>query len=180
MHRITRLAACALACGGLFGTVATAAEEPAGNEATAAEESAQPAGDAADQPAAESPKAPNKSWWHEPDMIETLSITREQRDEMDGHLEKYRAQVQGRERHTPESFFDALRAGDWNDARRELSRLADQAGAPLRASGELKIDVLSTLTNSQRETVLERYPRLIQQPWVRTRPRGRGNPARRN
>ena len=83
---------------------------------------------------------------------------------MDGYLQAYRRKEPGDNRRP--SFGDALAAGSWLEARAQLKQLEDQAVASIRARGELKIDVLSVLSEDQRKTLVERYGRLIRQRWA--------------
>lgn len=103
-------------------------------------------------------------WWNSPSVVEQLSLADEQRAKMDGYLRAYRRKEPEDNRRP--SFGDALAAGSWLEARAQLKQLEDQAVASIRARGELKIDVLSILSEDQRKTLVERYDRLIRQRWA--------------
>ncbi len=153
-------------------TAARAADEPpAPAQDTGA--TGEPAGEgAAAQPGS---GATRRGWWNEPSISSTLSVTDAQRKKMDAHLDAYLEAVRGGD--GPElmaAFQQALRAADWNKARVELARLVEQGGVPARAQGELKIRVLSELDAAQHKLLLEKYPRLIERPWMRPQPRGGG------
>ncbi len=104
-------------------------------------------------------------WWNNPTIVEELSLAEEQRKKMDGYLDEYRRTEPGEDRRL--SFNEALHDGNWGKARSELKQLSDQAAASIRARGEFKINVLSTLSDAQRKTLVERYRPLINQPWPR-------------
>jgi hypothetical protein len=67
----------------------------------------------------------------------------------------------------PEAFHETLVQGNWKAARGESEKLAKSAETSVQMRGTLKIDVLSLLSKEQRETLVDRYPRLIYQPWRR-------------
>ncbi len=104
-------------------------------------------------------------WWNRPTIVEELSLAEEQRKKMDGYLDEYRRTEPGEDRRP--SFNQALRDGNWAKARSELKQLSDQVAVSIRARGELKIKVLSALSEAQQKTLVERYRRLINQPWQR-------------
>ena len=104
-------------------------------------------------------------WWNDPKIVKDLSLTDEQRKKMGEVLKAYRKNVpQDRQ---PEEFHETLVQGDWEAARSEGERLAKSAATSIRMRGKLKIDVLSLLSKEQREMLIDRYPRLIYQPWRR-------------
>ena len=66
----------------------------------------------------------------------------------------------------PARFHEALEQGDGDRARRELDAWADRERAGVRAQGDLKIGVLSLLTEQQRKALASAYSRLIRQTWM--------------
>jgi len=104
-------------------------------------------------------------WWNDPKIVKSLSLTDEQREKMGEHLKAYHAKVP--RDHKPETFQESLVQGDWKAARKESERLAESAATSVRMRGALKIDVLSLLSKEQRETLVDRSPRLIYKPWRR-------------
>jgi hypothetical protein len=122
---------------------------------------------------ADSPKAPVKGgpndetalWWDDPKIVKALSLTDEQRKKMGEYLKVYREQVPPNRK--PEVFHETLVQGDWKSARSESEKLVKSAAESIRMRGTLKIDVLSLLSKKQRETLVDRYPRLIYKPWRR-------------
>lgn len=104
-------------------------------------------------------------WWDDPRVIKAITLTDEQREKMGEFLESYhKSKPQGRK---PETFHETLVQGDWKAARAESKKVADAAGNSVRMRGQLKIDVLSALTDEQRKLVIDKFPRLIYKPWRR-------------
>ena len=129
----------------------------------------QPETDEGQGPEAAAPRRPARAsnsgvWWNSSAIVQRLSLADEQREKMDGYLEAYRRTESGESRRS--SFTDALADGNWREARTQLKQLEDQALASIRARGELKISVLSVLSEDQRKTLVERYGRLIRQRWT--------------
>jgi hypothetical protein len=85
---------------------------------------------------------------------------------MGDYLKVYREKKppQGRK---PEAFHETLVQGNWKKARTEAEKVSKQAETSVRMRGQLKIDVLSLLSKDQHEKLVDRYPRLIYQPWRR-------------
>jgi Spy/CpxP family protein refolding chaperone len=103
-------------------------------------------------------------WWNSPGIARQLSLGDEQRAKMDGHLDAYRKTHHEASHRT--AFSDALAAGAWKEARTLLKQLEDQAVTSIRARGQLKINVLSVLSEEQRKTLVDNYRRrLINQQW---------------
>jgi Spy/CpxP family protein refolding chaperone len=103
-------------------------------------------------------------WWNSPGIVRQLTLGDEQRAKMDGHLDAYRKTSHEASHRT--AFSDSLAAGDWKEARTLLKQLEDQAVTSIRARGQLKINVLSVLSEDQRKTLVENYRRrLINQQW---------------
>jgi hypothetical protein len=115
-------------------------------------------------------KAVEAMWWNEPEIVSHLSLSEEQRQNMDGQYRTYldtgppRRDSIGRE-----AFAEALAAGDWNGARARLDEMAKAAAVPLREQGELKIRLLSQLSKEQHQRLVEKYPQLLRRPWVTRR-----------
>lgn len=105
-------------------------------------------------------------WWNDPALVEHLSLSDASRSEMDGY---YKASIEshqpGSERERGKAFNDALREGDWEEARKRLQELKANVGGPLVAQGELKISVLSLLNDEQRAKLFERKPELLRGFW---------------
>ena len=133
---------------------------------------------AKDPAAAEARQERGSGWWNDPAVAEELGLGAEQRAKMDGYFDGFRERLQAAEAQAARTAFtDALEAGDWKQARSALEKLSAESALPVRAHGELKIEVLSTLDAEQLAKLVKGYPRLISQPWVRI-PR-RGGPRQR-
>ena len=111
------------------------------------------------------PNDKNALWWNDPKIAKSLSLTDEQRNKMGEILKVYRQKVPQDRR--PEAFHEALVQGDWKVAHGESEKLAKSAETSVRMRGTLKIDILSMLSDEQREILVDRYPRLVYQRWRR-------------
>jgi Spy/CpxP family protein refolding chaperone len=173
MQRSLAITACALAFAvAWLAAGPLAAQEEQGEAAQAEKGTEEIQAEEAVEPRRRGRASGSGIWWNNPTIVEELSLAEEQRKKMDGYLDEYRRTEPGEDRRL--SFNEALHDGNWGKARSELKQLSDQAAASIRARGELKINVLSTLSDAQRKTLVERYRRLINQPWLRgMRPPGR-------
>jgi Spy/CpxP family protein refolding chaperone len=107
------------------------------------------------------------AWAADPAVIEELSLTGDQRAQMDGMFETYKsARKRAREANARQAFREALGQGDEDRARRELDSWAEGERARTQATGDLKIRVLSLLTEEQRKIRASAYPHLIQTNWT--------------
>ena len=121
-------------------------------------------------------------WWNDPKLVEELTLSDAQRKKMDGYIDAHRKQTREASRTTFAALNAALGEGDWDTAREVVKQLSEQAATPIRSLGELKISLISTLSDEQRKTLVEKHPRLInqlglrrgrrQQPGPRGGPRG--------
>jgi Spy/CpxP family protein refolding chaperone len=107
-------------------------------------------------------------WWNDSDVIETLALTKDQRKKMDAAWAKYEKARPERTVHAQSrrALEDALVAGRWDDARKQLKTLADAAQAPILAGGELKITVLQALSPEQLAKIKSDHVMLLRQPWA--------------
>ena len=122
----------------------------------------------ADSPKAPIPGGPNDEdarWWDDPKIVKALSLTDEQRTKMGEYLKAYRKNVPPSQK--PDAFHETLVQGNWKAARSASEKIAKNAETAVRMRGALKIDVLSLLSKEQRDTLVDRYPRLIYKPWRR-------------
>lgn len=117
--------------------------------------------------AAKAPAAAGSSttWWNEPRFLDELALNEEQREKMDAHLATFKKAAPEEARRT--KFNQALQDGDWKLAKSELERLSELAAAAVGTRGQLKLSVISELTDAQRKTLVDKFPRLIFQPWTR-------------
>jgi Spy/CpxP family protein refolding chaperone len=153
MRRLEMLTVSSLALAVSLPFAAWAADDEAAKREEPATPQAEPAGQ----------RAPG--WWNSPQMVETLSLSAEQREKMDAALAAYRRLVTGEGRETLASFHAALAAGDWDAARAGLKQLSERSAVQMQARGDLKLDVLRVLDDEQRALLVERYPGLLRQGW---------------
>jgi len=115
-------------------------------------------------------------WWNDPAVVEKLGLSGEERAQMDQLFETYLSERKNaaRSRNANKRFLEALEQPDMDRARRELDSWAEGERAGVQASGKLKIEVLSLLSEEQRKVLTSAYPRLIRKNWV---PRPSWEPA---
>jgi Spy/CpxP family protein refolding chaperone len=101
-------------------------------------------------------------------VIEKLSLSGDQRAEMDRLFETYRNAKRSRAKQgkARTAFHEALEQGDEERARKQLASWAEAEAALIQALGKLKIGVLALLSEEQRKTLALAYPRLLPQPWM--------------
>jgi Spy/CpxP family protein refolding chaperone len=125
---------------------------------------------AAARAAAKQAAPPAQLWWNDAYIVGSLSLTGEQRKKMDELFAKRPiaappgvpgAAAQGRV-----AYLAALRAGNFDDARKQLAAWAAAEDRALREAGELRIEVLSVLTPEQRALAGKLRPELINVPWI--------------
>lgn len=116
-------------------------------------------------PVAPGPQDKKALWWNDPGVIKVLSLSDEQRATMDVSLRAYREKLPSDRR--PIAFHEALVQGDWQQARRENDKVAGMAEKSVRMRGNLKIDILSMLSEEQKGLLVDGYPQLIYKPWAR-------------
>ncbi|MGI9591044.1 MAG: Spy/CpxP family protein refolding chaperone [Myxococcota bacterium] len=114
------------------------------------------------------PTGTRSTWWNDPRLVEALGLGEEQREKMDGIYKKYLE-----ERPSPtergnrrEPFAEALVAGDMKTAQKKLDELVQETSAPVRAHGELKIQVLSLLTTEQQAKLAADHENVIKRSWI--------------
>ena len=110
-------------------------------------------------------KIKNPLWWNDDGVVKALTLTDDQRKKMGAHHKSYRASVP--ETQKMDGFHDALKAGNWKNARAENEKTVENAIASVRMRGMLKIDILSLLSKDQLQQLAEKFPRLINKPWRR-------------
>ena len=111
-------------------------------------------------------KALAAMWWNDPVLVEDLLLSDASRSAMDGHYQGYLdGRSQRAERELQEAFTDALNEGDWEEARKRLQELTVETGRPVKAQGELKIHVLSLLSNEQLVKLLRKKPAVAHEFW---------------
>ena len=127
----------------------------------------QPEGKPDAAPAAQAaPKAPRGHlWWNDDELVAKLSLSAEQRKQMDALFEKFQKQRANPAQHR-EAFHAALRQGKLDEARKELAAWADSESAQVRAAGGLKLEVLSLLSAEQRTQLQAMHPNLVGAVWV--------------
>ena len=133
---------------GLGASPAWAQQQPAG----------EPAGGAVPKP---------HLWWNNPQLVAKLSLTAEQRAQMDRLFETYqRESGRGRGAKARVVFYEALAQGDAEGARRELGKWANAERGQIQALGDLKLAVLALLNTEQRKALASVRRDLIRMDWT--------------
>jgi len=128
-----------------------------------------PAGGAPAAKAPAQPVAPAHLWWNDAYVISALSLRDDQRKQMDQLFEKH-GSAAPRDPSLPlksrAEYFTALREGDLERARKQLSAWAEQESAEIRRQGELRIEILSILDTGQRKGFGKLTPLIANLQWV--------------
>ena len=110
-----------------------------------------------------------KIWWNQEPKIEVLTLSAEQRTDMDAALDRFldlRREAISRQRQSFSAFGDALAAGDEEEIRRRGDALAAAMAAPSEGQVELMIEVTSLLSAEQRGELHSRFPKLLSRRWI--------------
>jgi Spy/CpxP family protein refolding chaperone len=134
------------------------------------------AADPADEQAKPAKRPETRLWWNDPAIVEKLSLSGEQRAQMDQLFGTYLSERKNaaRSSNARKPFLEALEQGDMERARSKLDSWAEGERAGVQAGGKLKIEGLSLLSDEQRKALASAYPRLIRKSWV---PRPSWEPA---
>jgi hypothetical protein len=119
-------------------------------------------------PAAERAAMMQRLWWNQPSLIAALGLSDEQRGKMDQLFtrsmeDQHSAQLQQPVKRR--ALEDAIATGNWQSARTASAELNSAMNAMWTAQTELKISVLSLLSDQQRQTLSAQYASLLRRPW---------------
>jgi Spy/CpxP family protein refolding chaperone len=115
------------------------------------------------------PTAGRGKWWNVQDVVQKLELSNDQRAQMDGLWAKFLEQRASKQRVQSEArrhFEDTLSSGDWKAAHEAADEWDKQTVEMLNAENELKIDVLSLLTEKQLEKFATSYSALLRHAWA--------------
>jgi Spy/CpxP family protein refolding chaperone len=108
-------------------------------------------------------------WWNQPDLIESLELSEEQRREMDAVMREAQRQMNEsvhKQNAARDRFEVAIRKRDWKEAREAAAAweagFAQQWGVANRS----KIDIFEKLTPEQHEKLLRDHEYLLHRPWT--------------
>jgi Spy/CpxP family protein refolding chaperone len=108
-------------------------------------------------------------WWHGPEVGAALELTAEQIESMDQIFLELRAERQEARSGTREATQRLVEAAAEGDAARIdslLASLSDQRSAAAVTDTETARQVLALLTEEQLKTLAERFPVVLERPWV--------------
>jgi hypothetical protein len=107
-------------------------------------------------------------WWIDPNISQALELTDEQHQTMDKAADvniETQAEVQRKQMAAREEFEAALKARDWDRARKAAADWNRNLAESWGGQNTLKIEVLSKLTEAQQQKLWSQYPYLVQRPW---------------
>lgn len=107
-------------------------------------------------------------WWNRPRLVKRFDLSEKQRASMDDartHFTAQQMKASQEEQAAREALAQSLWSGDWADARRKASAVADLAAARERLRVELMVGVLTALTEEQRRRLSMEMPRILSAPW---------------
>ncbi len=111
--------------------------------------------------------AARTQWWNDPVIVQEISLTGEQRSQMDAAFERYSSKLDAvrQNRGLQNEFLEALEKGDWARGRKLLDELSARSTNPHLEMSKLKLEILPILSDAQREKLLAGYPRVIKRQW---------------
>ena len=95
-------------------------------------------------------------WWNDPLIVDELSLSDAQRQEMDRAYRNFLGAVEPLRRQptTQKPYLEALEGGDWKAAKSKSRKWLEADQTPKRAMIELKLAILPILSDDQRERLL--------------------------
>ncbi len=117
----------------------------------------------------------SKIWWNQKRKIEALSLSEEQRHQMDHKLGDYLREFTSHAKDQKEAFAalgNALQAGNSELAEQQNSKLSQLTSTSVSRQVDIMIKVVAILTDEQRAIVAQKYPSLFSRLWLKS-----ANPA---
>lgn len=109
------------------------------------------------------------SWWHRNELVADLKLDPDQQKRMDAHLEELLLGWQPnllKRRGAQKRFAMALKAGEFEKARKVAEDLGQAEAYFSSGSLVLKAEVLSELSPEQLQVFLEKYPKIFKGRWI--------------
>ena len=160
-------------CSGFIACERDTASRGAASQAAPAAGTAQPQRRRAELPTGNrSASFTEHAWWNQPNLVDALSLTTEQRAKMDVLLAQSMDNVraaQQQQREQQRALKEALEAGNWDAARQATDAAAEGMTAAWRAQATLKIEVLALLDPDQQRLVTSQYRQVLRQTSVLSR-----------
>ena len=121
-------------------------------------------------------------WWNREKVIVALSLSKEQRQQMDqqltDHLVARRERI-AKLRTIRQAYVDELKKRDWEAARQSSAAVAETMAAISQGESNLTIEVLRQLEPEQLAKLNSEFPYILQRQWVRSGLRLQGAAGRR-
>lgn len=114
-------------------------------------------------------------WWNESGIVEQLGLSDKMRGEFDAYFEASKSEKADRSalKNTKRKYYDALKQGDWSEGEKALAKWVELVTQPVDSVGKLKLKVLASLNDGQREKLATKFSSIIVTKWT---PRRRWGP----
>lgn len=110
-----------------------------------------------------------RSWWNQPQIVEALALSEEQREQLDQLLEaaiETRSQGERERRRVFDEFAQSLETVDRDTQARLVEQMAKSMGDLAIIRAEFMMDGLALLSSDQRKQLAEEYPQLLRRDWL--------------
>jgi len=109
-------------------------------------------------------------WWNADSMITELKLTETQRTQLDALLTDYLSRLRAA-RDERKVLHDQINAAaqnaEWTKADEIAEQIAQREASTSRTQTGFRLRGLKLLTPDQLKTITEKYPHLVENPWVR-------------
>ncbi len=109
------------------------------------------------------------SWWHNEELVDELGLDSAQQQKMDGRLGTLLLQWQPNmkmRKGARRRFAEAVRAGDFDKARKVAEDLGKAEAFFSSGALVLKTEVLAELRPEQLQLLIEKHPRILKSRWI--------------
>lgn len=116
-----------------------------------------------------------RAWWNQEAKVRELSLSEEQRREMDQLMTVFldvRRKAISDQKEAFRAFGEAAVKGP-AATQAAASQLVEAMAASPRAQVQLMVDVTALLSSEQTKKIVEKYPKLLSSQWVRSASPGR-------
>ena len=117
-------------------------------------------------------KIVERVWWNKDKKISALNLTPELRQKMDQRLIEFLEESQDTPGRDFTGFAAELSDGNWDKAQAEAQIIADNSAAGTILQTNLMIDIISMLSDEQRQIMTEKFRGMLRRPWVMNRGNG--------
>ncbi len=106
-------------------------------------------------------------WWNESGIVEELGLSEKMRGEFDTYFEASKSDKADRDalKNTKRKYYDALKQGNWSNGEKALAKWVELVIQPVDSVGKLKLKVLASLNDEQREKLATKFSSIIVTKW---------------